>query len=214
MVGALVGGAFLSATLQVLFDRMASEEVVDFIRGKKLEKGLKTSSMRLLLKLFEEEETTSTKSRKGIQRSPATSFLDESGVYGRDNEKEEIMELLHLDNPTENQIDVIPIVGMSGVGKTTLAQLIYNDKRVGEWFDLKAWVCVSEEFNALRVIKIILRGSRSYGDDLNQLQHKLKEKLLGKRFPFILDDFWNKNYGGWEQLKSPLFFGAKTARSL
>ena len=36
MAATLVGGAFLSATLQVLFDRMASQEVVKFIRGRKV----------------------------------------------------------------------------------------------------------------------------------------------------------------------------------
>ncbi|OMP01082.1 putative disease resistance RPP13-like protein 1-like protein [Corchorus olitorius] len=49
MAGALVGGAFLSATLQVLFDRMASTEVVDFIRGKKLENLLKMKLKPLLM---------------------------------------------------------------------------------------------------------------------------------------------------------------------
>ncbi|KAL4354861.1 hypothetical protein GQ457_06G003050 [Hibiscus cannabinus] len=77
---------------------------------------------------------------KEFQRSPATSLVDDqSGVYGRDGEKEELMRFLNPQHPTENRIDVIPIVGMGGLGKTTLAQLIYNDSRVAEWFQIKAW---------------------------------------------------------------------------
>ncbi|KAK8603109.1 hypothetical protein V6N13_085305 [Hibiscus sabdariffa] len=53
---------------------------------------------------------------KAFQRPAATSLMDESGVYGRDNEKEAIMKLLCLENATGNQFDVILIVGMGGVG--------------------------------------------------------------------------------------------------
>ncbi|XVF83320.1 hypothetical protein PTKIN_Ptkin16aG0477500 [Pterospermum kingtungense] len=305
MAGALVGEAFLSAMLQVLFDRMASQEVVDFIRGKKLEKCLLKKlkpaliSVKAVLDDAEEKQITdqyvkdwvaelkdamydaedlldeiafeALRSRleaedqtplnkasrlvsflnpfntdmdsklqdvlerleypvsqkdilglkegrsreKAPQRSTATSLVDESGVYGRDNEKEEIMKLLHPENPTENHIDVIPVVGMAGVGKTTLAQLIYNDKRVEEWFDLKAWVCVSEEFNAFRVTKTILEEITSTCDgseNLNQLQLKLKEKLSGKKFLFVLDDAWHKSYADWDKLKTPFTSGAKNSK--
>ncbi|XVF83171.1 hypothetical protein PTKIN_Ptkin16aG0112300 [Pterospermum kingtungense] len=152
---------------------------------------------------------------KAFQRSPATSLVDDSGVYGRDDEKEAIMKLLHPESSTENQIDVIPTVGVGGIGKTTLAQLIYNDKRVQEWFDLKAWVSVSEEFDAFRVTKTILDEITSSCDDsknLNQLQLKLREKLLGKKFLFVLDDVWHKSYVDWENLKSSFTCGAKDSK--
>ncbi|KAK8714258.1 hypothetical protein V6N13_149451 [Hibiscus sabdariffa] len=153
---------------------------------------------------------------KPVQRPASTSLVDdESGVYGRDCEKEEILRLLNPQNPTENRIDVIPIVGMGGLGKTTLARLIYNDSRVDDWFEIKAWVCVSEEFDAFNVIKTLLEeitrncaGSHS----LNQLQLQLKEKLSGKKFLFVLDDVWNENYDVWDELRTPFSYGAHDSK--
>ncbi|KAK8665365.1 hypothetical protein V6N13_005534 [Hibiscus sabdariffa] len=95
---------------------------------------------------------------KPFQRPASTSLVDdECGVYGRDGEKEEILRFLNPQNPTENGVDVIPIVGMGGLGKTTLAQLIYNDSRVDDWFEIKARVCVSEEFDAFKLTKTLLQ---------------------------------------------------------
>ncbi|KAJ7005100.1 disease resistance RPP13-like protein 1 isoform X1 [Populus alba x Populus x berolinensis] len=89
-------------------------------------------------------------------KRPTTSLVDERGVYGRDYDREAILKLLLSDDANEENPGVVPIVGMGGVGKTTLAQLVYNHRRVQEGFDLKAWVCVSEDFSVLKLTKMIL----------------------------------------------------------
>ncbi|KAK7328526.1 hypothetical protein VNO77_22635 [Canavalia gladiata] len=73
-------------------------------------------------------------------RIPSTSLLErsESDIYGRDQDKEKIKKLL-LDDNSEDNVSVIPIWGMGGVGKTTLAQWLYNDENLMGNFDLKAW---------------------------------------------------------------------------
>jgi len=106
---------------------------------------------------------------------------------------------------------VVPIWGMGGVGKTTLAQLVYNSSEVQEWFGLKAWVCVSEDFSVLRLTKVILEevGSKSDSDSLNNLQLQLKKRLQGQKFMLVLDDVWNEDYAEWVKLLAPLKFGAQ-----
>ncbi|XP_035545976.1 putative disease resistance protein At3g14460 [Juglans regia] len=104
---------------------------------------------------------------------------------------------------------------MGGMGKTTLAQLLYNDKKAQKHFDLVAWVCVSEEFDMFKITKTILEAvtsSTSDIKDLNRLQLQLKEKLMGKKFLIILDDVWNTKYTDWEMLSNPFKFGAQGSR--
>ncbi|CAL5331125.1 unnamed protein product [Camellia sinensis] len=86
--------------------------------------------------------TTPTPTTKTWQRPDSTSLFDEPRIYGREYDQRKIIELLvRGDESSHNNIGVIPIVGMGGIGKTTLAQMVYNDETVQKHFDLKAWVC-------------------------------------------------------------------------
>ncbi|KAB1212510.1 putative disease resistance RPP13-like protein 1 [Morella rubra] len=105
---------------------------------------------------------------------------------------------------------------MAGVGKTTLARLVFNDDSV-EHFDLKAWVCVSDDFDVSRITKAILESITSHPCDLkelNDVQVKLAYELEGKKFLFVLDDLWNEDYGLWEALQPPFRAGAPGSKIL
>ncbi|KAL0907378.1 hypothetical protein M5K25_021784 [Dendrobium thyrsiflorum] len=141
-----------------------------------------------------------------MKRPPSSSHVHESDIVGRKKEKREIIQLLMSHSEKENI--VIPIVGMGGAGKTTLAQLVYNDPVVCQHFFPKVWVCVSEEFDVLRITKEIVTsilGSSSHNDNnnLNDLHCLLKKALLDKKYLLVLDDVWNERSDMWEALRAP-----------
>ena len=81
------------------------------------------------------------------QKLPSSSLLDDNVIYGRNHDKEIIFNWLVCEPVNDIPLSVISIVGMGGMGKTTLAQHIYNNPRIEGEFDIKIWVCVSDEFD-------------------------------------------------------------------
>ena len=102
------------------------------------------------------------------------SFVLEDEVVGRQNDKEVIIVLLFYDNVVEN-ISIIPIVGIGGLGKTTLAQLVFNDQSVNKNFELKLCVCISEIFDGKRIVKEILEqfADERLKESFEMLQNQL-----------------------------------------
>ncbi|XP_058108868.1 disease resistance protein RGA2-like [Magnolia sinica] len=161
-----------------------------------------------------EGERADSELRRGeIRERETSSLLDQTSVIGREGEKNEILHLL-LQEVTEVPF-VISIVGMGGLGKTTLAQLIYNDEKVKEHFDMRMWVCVSEDFDVKRISKSILKsadGTDCDHLDLDPLQRLLRVMLQAKRFLLVLDDVWSKDSEKWEKLRLPFQASAPGSR--
>lgn len=107
---------------------------------------------------------------------------------------------------------VYPIVGLGGLGKTTLSQVIFNHERVVSRFELRILVCVSEDFSLKRMIKAIIESTTGHACaemDLEPLQRKLLDFLKGKRYFLVLDDVWDEEQENWQRFKSVLACGGK-----
>ncbi|XP_075673635.1 disease resistance protein RGA2-like [Castanea sativa] len=149
-----------------------------------------------------------------MQREETHSFVPNEEVIGREHDKEKIIKLLLEPNNEEN-LSVIPIVGIGGLGKTTLAQFVYNDENVNKHFELKMWVCVSDAFELKIIVKNLIAsatGKKPEDLHMDQLQKLLREKIDKKKYLLVLDDVWNEIPVKWDNLKRLLKGGAKGSK--
>ncbi|KAI9186191.1 hypothetical protein LWI28_014580 [Acer negundo] len=156
------------------------------------------------------KEISGPGSTASLQRLPTSSLPTELDIYGRDEDKQKILNMVLRHEPGDASFDVIPIVGMGGIGKTTLAREVYNDKEV-EDFNPKAWICVSDDFNVLNITKAILDSITTSSCDKKEfsvVQNLLKDALNGKKYLIVLDDVWSRSHEAWESLKAPFMAGA------
>ncbi|EHA8589276.1 putative disease resistance protein RGA1 [Cocos nucifera] len=92
------------------------------------------------------------------------------------------------------------IVGMGGIGKTTLASNIYNHESIINIFPIRVWLCVSEDFLDIKLLKNIIRGAKGeYKEDETKAELKSNlSSILSKRYFIVLDDVWTTDV--WEDL--------------
>ncbi|PRQ21241.1 putative P-loop containing nucleoside triphosphate hydrolase, leucine-rich repeat domain, L [Rosa chinensis] len=148
---------------------------------------------------------------------PPSSCQPDGPVIGREKDKMKIFEFLSKEEPCATMnFHVVAIVGMPGVGKTTLAGHVFKDV-AREKFDLKIWVSVSDDFDLIRVTKAILESATAKRvkefKEFSRVQENLSKKLAGKKFLIVLDDVWNTCvYDLWSKLQSPFRVGAQGSK--
>ncbi|KAL6008675.1 hypothetical protein ACLOJK_021901 [Asimina triloba] len=167
---------------------------------------------------FREHYCSPQGGRSTVDDFETSSLVDESKIIGREVDKRNIISRLVSGTSQEDGgVDVFSIIGVGGMGKTTLARSISQDERVKQHFEKVLWVCVSDDFDVKRIIKAIMQDDRHHDtlpSELNPLQKKLLKTLQGKLFLLVLDDIWNEDEEKWQNLLLPLQRGAQGSKIL
>ena len=135
------------------------------------------------------------------------SFLDSSEVVGREDDVSNVVELLTSLTKHQHVLSVVPIVGMAGLGKTTVAKKVWEVVRERKHFDVTLWVCVSNYFSKVKILGAMLQIIDKTTGGLNSLDailRNLKKELENKSFFLVLDDVWNEDHDKWDALKELL----------
>nr|XP_048330715.1 disease resistance protein RGA2-like [Ziziphus jujuba var. spinosa] len=141
-----------------------------------------------------------------------TSTVRVQDVVGLDDEKMKIIKLL-FEMKTEENIGIIPIVGVGGLGKTTLARQVIKDVKVKDHFKPIVWVDVPKVFDVESIVKEIIYPGVKDERKMYQLQNEIEEKIKGKRYLLVLDDVWGiENREKWLELENLLRDGASGSR--
>lgn len=152
------------------------------------------------------------------------SFVGDLKIVGRENDRSHIVNiLLSSFSSSENsspreKINVVSIVGMGGLGKTTLAQSVYKHDSIDRNFKTKAWVCISDNFDIYKILEKILESSTEKKSpsmsNVSVLVREVQELIAGKKYLIVLDDVWNENAEDWDKLMSLLSVGAPGSKIL
>ncbi|KAL4601267.1 hypothetical protein ACB092_11G259400 [Castanea dentata] len=208
-------------------DKKAKEVRIFFSKSNQLAYGLRMGhKVKAMRESFEAiaadrnkfglEECSRERQVRYKTREQTYSHVHAEAVIGREDDKKAIIRSL-LDANIKENVSVLPIVGFGGLGKTTVAKLVFNDEQIKNHFELKLWVCVSDNFDEKIIVEKIMecvKNKKPKDLEMNTLVNNLQKEINGKRYLLVLDDVWNENHEKWLRLKDILMGGARDSRIL
>ncbi|KAK4433083.1 putative disease resistance protein [Sesamum alatum] len=100
-----------------------------------------------------------------------------------------------------SKLQVVPILGMGGIGKTTLARNAYDDQLIMEHFQIRAWVKVSQDYSIQEILSNLLVSIKPSNE--NRCEELMAENvykgLKGMRYLIVMDDVWSTK--AWDDVK-------------
>ncbi|XP_074291167.1 putative disease resistance protein RGA1 [Silene latifolia] len=133
------------------------------------------------------------------RRREETCSYPDTEIIGRAEDVDNIVGIL-LDSEIQRDVSFLTIVGMGGLGKTALAQLVYNHENITRAFPLRLWACVSDHDQSKLDVKIILArilesatGEKYDQCSMEVVVSRVREVLASWRFLIVLDDLWTES---------------------
>ncbi|CAL4991425.1 unnamed protein product [Urochloa decumbens] len=159
---------------------------------------------------YKADNTPGITSRRTVGPRPSSLHeADASSLVGLDGPRDELAKLLIEKEPeSATRLKVVSIVGIGGLGKTTLASMVYSSIQAS--FECRSWVSVSRTPNMKSILRGILRqvedAQSSRGDFEYESERDLIIRIKGclqqKRYLIVLDDVWSAET--WEIIKAAL----------
>ncbi|KAL6839956.1 hypothetical protein ACP4OV_029766 [Aristida adscensionis] len=181
-----------------------------------------------VLPLISLSAAASSQNGSRLARASSSIVPADEVFFGRERELAVLLDLLGCGGSAQLRtrgVPIVAIVGDGGIGKTRLAQMVYNHVIVQEHFDLRMWVCVTSHIDEVELTREILHAATERKVDhhgtvnFDRLQKLLVSAVAGRRFLLILDDVWDDkemsmpdNTERWKKLLAPLHSGKQESR--
>ncbi|XP_009778701.2 putative disease resistance protein RGA4 [Nicotiana tabacum] len=134
------------------------------------------------------------------------SIIVASDVVGREKDVAEIKDKM-LNMREDIVLCTFSIVGMGGLGKTTLAKRIFNDEHIKQHFEKRVWLCLPEMLETKRFLELILESLTERKTEVQSrdiIVKKLQDELGGKKYLLVLDDLWRVDPTLWHEFADTL----------
>ncbi|KAL8517969.1 hypothetical protein ACS0TY_009312 [Phlomoides rotata] len=140
------------------------------------------------------------KNMMSISGSKPSSNIKEDIIVGFE---EDLMEIKGRLFGEPSKLQITPIVGMGGIGKTTLAAYVHDDPLSVYHFDVRAFVTVSQKYNEWGILSEILclidASKQHQGKNDEELKTQIYQSLKGRRYLIVMDDIWSTNV--WDDVQ-------------
>ncbi|KAK2997672.1 hypothetical protein RJ639_025893 [Escallonia herrerae] len=180
-------------------------KVIQFVIGRTVAKKIMGIKMRLN-EIYQDRKKFKIRNAEDIKlpvegdslRSRRLCYFEETDAVGFNAEAETIIDQLIKG---DDERDIISLVGLGGIGKSSLCGKVYNNLVISQHFDFRAWVCISKVHSVREVLEKIIIDVLELADEIKNMSDKMLRLELYRylkctRYLIVLDDVWRSDWWG------------------